>query len=226
MTGAWPCTSRTTRSPIPISKARFRRKQYGAGEVIIWDKGTWEPIGDPRKGYAKGEIKFEIHGHKMHGRWVLVRLRGHEDDKQEPWLLIKENDEYMRPASEFSVVDEMPDSVKDLPMPGAPEDRAAARAKVAELKAEAKGPPKKARRGAMPEGAVKAELPETFSAELATLVDGPPERPEEWIFEIKFDGYRMLTRVDKKGKDIRLITRNGNDWTSINCGRCRTRSSA
>jgi bifunctional non-homologous end joining protein LigD len=211
----------------PISYSDFEGtippQQYGAGKVIVWDKGTWEPVGDPRKGYAKGEIKFEIHGHKMHGRWVLVRLRGHEDDKQEPWLLIKENDEYMRPASEFSVVDEMPDSVKDLPMPGAPEDRAAARAKVAELKAEAKGaaPAKRAvkstakagKRGAMPEGAAKAELPETLSAELATLVDAPPERPEEWIFEIKFDGYRMLTRVADKGKDIRLITRNGNDWT-------------
>jgi len=221
----------------PISYSDFEGtippKQYGAGEVIVWDKGTWEPIGDPRKGYAKGELKFEIHGHKMHGRWVLVRLRGHEDDKQEPWLLIKENDEYMRPASEFSVVDEMPDSVKDLPMPGAPEDRDAARAKVAMLEAEAK-PAKKpaaksatkaaaksadkpatktAKRGAMPEGAVKAELPATLTPELATLVDGPPERPEEWIFEIKFDGYRMVTRVDRKGKDIRLITRNGNDWT-------------
>jgi len=219
----------------PISYSDFEGtippRQYGAGEVIVWDKGTWEPIGDPRKGYAKGEIKFGMHGHKMHGRWVLVRLRGHEDDKQEPWLLIKENDEYMRPASEFSVVDEMPDSVRDLPMPGAPEDRDAARAKLAALKAEAK-PSKKAaakspvaksaaakpsakttRRGAMPEGALKAELPETLNAELATLVDAPPERPEEWIFEIKFDGYRMLTRVADKGKDIRLITRNGNDWT-------------
>jgi len=219
----------------PISYSDFEGtippRQYGAGEVIVWDKGTWEPIGDPRKGYAKGEIKFGMHGHKMHGRWVLVRLRGHEDDKQEPWLLIKENDEYMRPASEFSVVDEMPDSVRDLPMPGAPEDRDAARAKLAALKAEAK-PSKKAaakspvaksaaakpsakttRRSAMPEGALKAELPETLNAELATLVDAPPERPEEWIFEIKFDGYRMLTRVADKGKDIRLITRNGNDWT-------------
>jgi bifunctional non-homologous end joining protein LigD len=215
----------------PISYSDFEGtippRQYGAGEVIVWDKGTWEPIGDPRKGYAKGEIKFEIHGHKMHGRWVLVRLRGHEDDRQEPWLLIKENDEYMRPAAEFSVVDEMPDSVKDLPMPGAPQDRKAAQAKVATLKAEAKAKPAKkpaakaaartaakpATRGAMPAGAVKAELPETLKAELATLVDAPPERPEEWIFEIKFDGYRMLTRVDKKGKDIRLVTRNGNDWT-------------
>jgi bifunctional non-homologous end joining protein LigD len=210
----------------PISYSDFEGtippEQYGAGKVIIWDKGTWEPVGDPRKGYAKGEIKFEIHGHKMHGRWVLVRMKPRDGERQESWLLIKENDEYMRPASEFSVVDEMPDSVKDLPMPGAPEDRAAARAKLAALKADAakvaakpaaKPAAKTAKRGAMPAGAVKAELPETLSAELATLVDAPPERPEEWIFEIKFDGYRMLTRVDKKGKDIRLITRNGNDWT-------------
>jgi bifunctional non-homologous end joining protein LigD len=197
--------------------------------VIVWDKGTWSPVGDPRQGFAKGEIKFEMHGHKMHGRWVLVRLRGHDDDKQEPWLLIKETDEYARPASEFSVVDEMPDSVHDLPMPEGPGE-AAAQAKVDALEAEAppraprgqtkaaakpaaKAAPARRPRAAMPDGAVKAELPETLSAELATLVDGPPPDPENWIYEIKFDGYRMLTRVAGKGKDIRLITRNGNDWS-------------
>jgi bifunctional non-homologous end joining protein LigD len=207
----------------PISYSDFEGTipphQYGAGKVIIWDKGTWEPVGDPRQGYKKGEIKFEMHGHKMHGRWVLVRLRGHDEDKQEPWLLIKENDEYAKPAGEFSVVDEFPDSVKDLPMP----ERGAA-AKVAELKAErdgaaakparksaAKTAAAKPKRGAMPEGAVKADLPETLTPELATLVDGPPADPENYIYEIKFDGYRMLARVE--GKDIRLITRNGNDWT-------------
>jgi bifunctional non-homologous end joining protein LigD len=193
----------------PISYSDFEGTipphQYGAGKVIVWDKGTWEPVGDPRKGFAKGEVKFEMHGHKMHGRWVLVRLRGHEDDKQEPWLLIKENDEYARPAGEFSVVDEMPDSVKDLPMPEHGAD-----AKVAELKPAAK-PAAKPKRGAMPEGAVKADLPEKLTPELATLVDGPPTDPENYIYEIKFDGYRMLARV--QGKDIRLITRNGNDWT-------------
>jgi bifunctional non-homologous end joining protein LigD len=209
----------------PISYSDFEGTipphQYGAGKVIIWDKGTWEPIGDPHQGFAKGEVKFEIHGHKMRGRWVLVRMKGRGNDKQEPWLLIKENDEYARPASEFSVIDEFPDSVKDLPMPAGPGDKTAARAKVAELKAEEEGArPKKGakataaakpKKGAMPDGAVKAELPETLSPELATLVDGPPTQPEEWIYEIKFDGYRMLTRIE--GKDIRLITRNGNDWT-------------
>lgn len=196
----------------PISYSDFEGTipphQYGAGKVIIWDKGTWEPVGDPRQGYKKGEIKFEMHGHKMHGRWVLVRLRGHEDDKQEPWLLIKENDEYAKPAAEFSVVDEFPDSVKDLPMP-----EHGAEAKVEELKADKPASKKAAqpKRGAMPAGAVKADLPETLTPELATLVDGPPADPENYIYEIKFDGYRMVTRV--QGKDVRLVTRNGNDWT-------------
>ncbi|WP_371763475.1 DNA ligase D [Massilia sp.] len=196
----------------PISYSDFEGTipphQYGAGKVIIWDKGTWEPVGDPRQGYEKGEIKFEMHGHKMHGRWVLVRLRGHEDDKQEPWLLIKENDEYAKPAAEFSVVDEFPDSVKDLPMP-----EHGAEAKVEELKADKPASKKAAqpKRGAMPAGAVKADLPETLTPELATLVDGPPADPENYIYEIKFDGYRMVTRV--QGKDVRLVTRNGNDWT-------------
>ena len=196
----------------PISYSDFEGTipphQYGAGKVIIWDKGTWEPVGDPRQGYKKGEIKFEMHGHKMHGRWVLVRLRGHEDDKQEPWLLIKENDEYAKPAGEFSVVDEFPDSVKDLPMPEHGAEAKVERLAVAKPARKAAAKP---RRGAMPAGAVKADLPETLTPELATLVDGPPADPENYIYEIKFDGYRMVTRVE--GKDIRLITRNGNDWT-------------
>ncbi|BDT58775.1 ATP-dependent DNA ligase [Massilia varians] len=231
----------------PISYSDFEGtippKQYGAGKVIIWDKGTWEPIGDPHEGYRKGNLKFAIHGHKMHGRWVLVRMKGRGNDKQEPWLLIKENDEHARPAEEFSVVDEMPDSVKDLPMP----ERA--RGKVAALKAEAgldtkdaQDAPKPARKRtaaakpaaktaakaaatsadkstrakkaappSLPEGVVEAALPEAFTPELATLVDGPPPDPENWIFEVKFDGYRMLARIEQ-GK-VRLITRNANDWT-------------
>jgi bifunctional non-homologous end joining protein LigD len=171
-------------------------KQYGAGKVIIWDKGTWHPLDDPRKALKAGNLKFEIHGHKMHGRWVLVRMKG-KGEKQEPWLLIKENDEYARPAAEFSVVDEMPDSVKALPMPAG--------------SAPAAVPPAPPRAGAAERAAPKAALPETLSPQLATLVDAPPAAAEDWLFEVKFDGYRILARID--GKDIRLVTRNGNDWT-------------
>ncbi|MES2899285.1 MAG: DNA ligase D [Pseudomonadota bacterium] len=209
----------------PISYSDFEgtipEKQYGAGKVIIWDRGTWAPLDDPHKGYEAGNLKFEIHGHKMHGKWVLIRMKG-KGEKQEPWLLIKEKDEHARSSEEFSVVDELPDSVKALPLPGA---KPAAKGKAASKKAAAKPagrsaaqksaatPARKSATAdkAMPDGARKAELPDTLAPELATLVDKPPANPSDWIFEIKFDGYRMLARVE--GKDVRLITRNGNDWT-------------
>ncbi|GAB3458599.1 DNA ligase D [Massilia terrae] len=188
----------------PISYNEFEgtipEKQYGAGKVIIWDKGTWDPLEDPRKGFEKGSLKFEMHGHKMHGKWALVRIKNRSGERQEPWLLIKEKDDFARPVEEFSVVDEMPDSVKALPLPA----DAAKQAK--------KAAPAKAKRGAMPEGALKADLPDELAPELATLVDRPPSSPADWVFEVKFDGYRMLARVE--GKSVRLITRNGNDWTS------------
>jgi bifunctional non-homologous end joining protein LigD len=169
-------------------------KQYGAGKVIIWDKGTWIPVGDPRKGYKDGKLKFELRGHKLHGHWTLVRMKQRPGERQEAWLLIKEKDEHVRASSEFSVVDEMPDSVKALP------DRPAG--KVASTDAPASGPPP---------GARKAALPQSLQPELATLVDSPPRDPENWIYEIKFDGYRMLARAEA-GK-VRLLTRNDNDWT-------------
>jgi bifunctional non-homologous end joining protein LigD len=85
--------------------------QYGAGTVIVWDNGTWEPVDDPEAGYRAGKLKFTLHGKKLHGGWALVRMRGRDDERQEPWLLIKENDDAARPASEYSIVDAEPGSV-------------------------------------------------------------------------------------------------------------------
>ena len=99
-------------------------KQYGAGKVIVWDRGVWQPVGDADAGYAAGNLKFELRGHKLHGKWALIRIKGKgTGEKQPPWLLIKEKDTYARAASEFSVVDALPDSVLDdvQPGPGAPE---------------------------------------------------------------------------------------------------------
>lgn len=186
----------------PIAYNKFEGQipagNYGAGKVIIWDKGTWIPLEDPHQGYRDGKLKFEMRGHKMHGHWTLVRMKGRGNGREDPWLLIKERDEFVRPASEFSLVDEMPDSVKDL------EDRpgASAAKRAPAPAAVASGPP---------EGARKAALPETLSPELAVLVDTPPQNPGEWVFEIKFDGYRMLCRAE--GGELQLVTRNGNDWT-------------
>ena len=108
----------------PISYNTFEGEipahQYGAGKVIIWDKGTWSPIGDPDEGYRKGNLKFTMNGLKLHGAWVLVRIKSRES-KQETWLLIKERDGYAKLEADFSVVDEMPDSVaaSSAPAPAA-----------------------------------------------------------------------------------------------------------
>lgn len=77
---------------MPNFEGTIPEKQYGAGKVIIWDKGTWQPqpaTPDARKALAAGELKFTVHGHKMHGKWVLVRMKD-KGEKQPAWLLIKE----------------------------------------------------------------------------------------------------------------------------------------
>lgn len=195
----------------PISYNQFEGqippKQYGAGKVIVWDKGTWIPLGDPHKGYRDGNLKFELHGYKLRGKWALVRIKSKEG-KQDAWLLIKERDAYERPGSEFSVVDEFPDSVASLPMP----EVSAAPAQAPAAAPAAKKPRRSGKAPSIPEGAVPAEPPAKLAPVLATLVDKPPARPEDWLFEIKFDGYRLLTRIDSKG--VRLITRNGHDWSA------------
>jgi bifunctional non-homologous end joining protein LigD len=139
---------------------------------------------DPQQGVRDGNLKFELHGHKLHGRWVLVRMKG-KDEKQPAWLLIKEKDSYARASAEYSVVDELPASVKSL---GLSSDKG------------------------LPVEAVPSALPHTLAPELATLVASPPPDAAEWLYEIKFDGYRMLVRNDAAG--TRLLTRNGHDWTA------------
>jgi bifunctional non-homologous end joining protein LigD len=201
----------------PMSYAGFEgvipKGQYGAGTVIVWDRGTWEPVGDPQEGYRRGKLKFEMHGEKLRGRWNLIRVRGREDERQQPWLLIKENDEEARPAAEYDVTEALPDSV--IAAAKAAKRRSAAPAKKGKAAAKkGKAAPRRARgadQTGVPAGAVKADLPFALFPQLAVLVDEPPKGPG-WVYEVKFDGYRVLARVD--GDDVRLFTRNGNDWTS------------
>src|SRR5678809_1621504 len=99
----------------PIDYGRFEgtipKGQYGAGEVIVWDNGTWQPVGDARAGHRAGKLKLRLDGKKLHGGWTLVRMHGREGERQEPWLLIKERDDEARPASEYDVTVAEPKSV-------------------------------------------------------------------------------------------------------------------
>ncbi|HUD32429.1 MAG TPA: DNA polymerase ligase N-terminal domain-containing protein, partial [Variovorax sp.] len=98
----------------PLSYADFEGTipagQYGAGTVIVWDRGEWRPEGDPRAALAAGKLKFELRGTKLRGRWTLVRMRG-KGEKKAPWLLIKERDGEARDAEDGDVLEALPDSV-------------------------------------------------------------------------------------------------------------------
>src|SRR4051794_4586138 len=88
-------------------------KQYGAGAVLLWDRGSWQPRGDAREGYQRGKLTFTLDGEKLHGGWTLVRTRDRSapDDGGKAWLLIKEDDEHARRSSQGQLVDDRPDSV-------------------------------------------------------------------------------------------------------------------
>ena len=181
-------------------------KQYGAGTVIVWDRGTWEPVGDPREGMAKGKLVFRLHGEKLAGLWELVRI-AKPGDKQDPWMLFKKRDAWARPLAEYDVIAALPDSVVAKPLgPGRGARAAQPRAAPAAAAAGAPRPPSPT--CATPS---KAPLPARLEPQLATLATACRRRGD-WIFEIKFDGYRLMARID--GGKARLITRSGHDWTA------------
>ncbi|WP_028603084.1 DNA ligase D [Ottowia thiooxydans] len=176
--------------------------QYGGGRVIIWDRGTWSPLSghDPAHGLAAGNFKFKLTGVKLNGNWALIRLKGEDDTAKTNWLLIKEKDDEARPAAEFSVTHALPDSVGPAP--------ALAPAKAKRLKSVAIPPEREV--GGL--HALKAPQPETMAPQLASLAQAPPADSLEWLWELKFDGYRLLARM-AAGR-VKLYTRNGIDWTS------------
>ena len=186
----------------PVSYNTFEgtipEKQYGAGTVIVWDRGHWEPVGDPREGMTNGKLVFHLHGQKLAGLWELVRI-GKPGDKQEQWMLFKKRDAWARTLAEYDVISALPDSVIKNPL-GPIEEREPRGTAMPPTERE----PDLAR-------ARKAPLPEQLDPQLATLATTPPSGAG-WIVETKFDGYRITTRIDK-GK-ARLITRGGHDWTT------------
>ena len=193
--------------------------EYGGGTVMIWDRGSWAPVGDPHKGYAKGHLEFDLAGKKLHGRWHLVRMRAREHDRHENWLLIKANDEAARGPGGTDILDEQPRSVTTG---RSIEEIAAGKGRRKRVwHSNPGGPGKKPERGHSAKSASKrsatrataaapARLPNFVPVSLGTLSDHAP-RGAAWLHEIKFDGYRIQARLDH-GR-VRLLTRKEQDWT-------------
>ena len=207
----------------PISYGSFEgsipKGQYGGGDVIVWDHGIWQPHGDPSKAYREGKLKFTLIGEKLAGDWTLVRTRLPGNSDKEQWLLIKERDQAARPADEYDVVRERPESV----ISGAVIDEKTGRTQPAADTTKVK-PPSKTKADPRPaaakgksadksasKGASKSAFPQTLSPQLATLASQPPAG--DWLYEVKYDGYRVMVRFDAKGK-VTVFTRNGHDWSA------------
>jgi bifunctional non-homologous end joining protein LigD len=177
--------------------------QYGGGTVMLWDQGTWEPVGDPHEGLEGGDLKFKLNGKRMKGEWVLVHMKGRDQKTghgpRENWLLIKHKDNHA--SGEDALTEKFTTSVETGRDIAGIAKGLKSRKKAAKNKPDAQ----------VWTGGKSVILPEFREPQLATLVDEIPEG-DGWLFEVKYDGYRAVAAV--AGPEVRLYTRNANDWTT------------
>jgi bifunctional non-homologous end joining protein LigD len=184
----------------PVEYADFEGRipegNYGAGTVIVWDRGRWTPIGDPDEGEKKGKLLFELDGYKLRGVWTLVRTKRKGEKKSKEWLLIKERDAQARPGGAAALPQESILSGLTL------EELAAGSDRVEELRAELT-------RLSAPRRSVRASDVELMLAETR---DAAFTR-KGWLWELKYDGYRVL--AERRAAEARLLYRHGMDATAI-----------
>ena len=201
--------------------------QYGGGTVMLWDRGTWAPEGDAARMLAKGDLKFILDGDKLHGGWVLVRMKGDKfGGKRNNWLLIKHHDKFARDGDGEAILKKDHSVASGRAMPeieaGTGEKpRPFMRAKAFKADAVWNSKSREERDEDEPEPMVKekpvakakkvSKLPRFIEPQLTQLVDQPPSGAG-WVHEVKFDGYRMQLHVED-GK-ARVFTRKGLDWTT------------
>jgi bifunctional non-homologous end joining protein LigD len=214
--------------------------EYGGGTVVLWDRGRWEPVGDPHKGFAKGHLEFALEGEKLKGRWHLVRMAKRRGEKHDNWLLIKSDDEEARGEGDPDILEEKPNSVKTgRTLDEIAEDAPGWSSKTGKIDPEPKTPAKSSRKPkvaakpaeemqaspAEPElenanggfdvsrvaKAKRGDLPSFVEPQLASLSPKAPAGAR-WLHEIKFDGYRLIVRIEA-GR-VKMLTRSGLDWTA------------
>ncbi len=195
----------------PIEYAKFEgtipKGEYGGGEVIVWDYGTWKSDGDPKTAYRKGRLEFELHGKKLRGKWILVRTRTEGDRAQ--WLLIKRADEAAQGKDDEPITESDPQSARSGKLLTRDQLARGARAAASianRARVQGKAPALKSRK--------KFASNPKIDPQLATLVDSPP-LGDRWIHEIKFDGYRTICQLRNGMKtEARFFTRSGLDWST------------
>lgn len=156
--------------------------EYGGGTMMLWDEGYWEPYADVGNGLHDGMLKFVLKGRRLKGSWALVRLKANAGETKDNWLMLKEKDEYAGTSSEISRFNTSIRTGRTM-------------MEIAE-------------------GADEKIAKNPFTAakvQLAKLVNTVP-KGENWIYELKYDGYRVIAFVE--GNSARLMTRNGNDYTA------------
>ena len=187
--------------PHPIEYGDFEgiipEGNYGAGAVIVWDRGAWMPLEDPEQGMERGKLLFELKGYKLRGRWTLVKIKSKSPRKQntgKEWLLIKERDALVSTNGDEFVQGSV---LSGLTVEELREGNPRARERVRQLEK------LKAPRRRLTVRDVELMLAETREE---------PFSKQGWLYEIKYDGYRIL--AGREAGAAKLLTRNANDATA------------
>jgi bifunctional non-homologous end joining protein LigD len=212
----------------PLSYADFEgtipQGEYGGGTVMLWDDGVWEPVeGKSAKDLEKGHLHFRLDGARMKGEWLLIRLKPRGREKAENWLLRKIDDQYagatdalvetgLTSVKTGRTMQEIAEGKKAKILPGT--GRGTSRRLVeggrGERVAGGSSPSTTASRRSPSPSRGGSKLPAFQPLQLATLVDTVPTG-NDWLHEVKYDGYRALVAIGARGPKI--YTRTGLDWT-------------
>ena len=186
----------------PMSYAEFEgtipKGEYGGGTVMLWDRGTWEPVeGKSWKDIDKGHLHFTLDGERMKGEWILIRLKPRPGEKRENWLLRKVEDKYSEPGDALvdreltsvltgrSMAEIAADKAGTFSLAGKKDDAFLAQMEKAAAHNAKEGKPKAKR---------DAPLPQFRTPQLATLVDSVPVGQS---LDAR-DQVRRLSRADRR----------------------------